>query len=112
MRMDERNTMRLKSEPYDIAILSYARHQLPLLEESISPWESMIYESTSNQKMRMDERNAMLKIRALWHRNSELCPPPAPPVRGEHISLGKHVIGVNFPSKDAYGREEHDAHKI
>ena len=24
MRMDERNTMRLKSEPYDIAILSYA----------------------------------------------------------------------------------------
>ena len=58
MRMDERNTMRLKSVPYDIAILSYARHQLPLLVESISPWESMIYESTSNQKMRMDERNA------------------------------------------------------
>ena len=29
--------MRLESEPYDIAILSYARHQLPLLEESISP---------------------------------------------------------------------------
>ena len=42
MRMDERNTMRIKSEPYDIAILSYARHQLPLLEESISPWESML----------------------------------------------------------------------
>ena len=57
MRMDERNTMRLKSVPYDIAILSYARHQLPLLEESISPWESMLYESTSNQKMLMDERN-------------------------------------------------------
>ena len=29
MRMDERNTMRLKSEPYDIAILSYE------LEESM-----------------------------------------------------------------------------
>ena len=58
MRMDERNTMRLKLEPYDIAILSYARHHLPLLEESISPLESMIFESTSNQKMRMDERNA------------------------------------------------------
>ena len=42
MRMEERNTMRLKSEPYDIAILSYARHQLPLLEESISPWEIML----------------------------------------------------------------------
>ena len=60
MRMDEWNTMRIKSEHYDIAILSYACHQLPLLEESISPRESMIYESTSNQKMRMDERNAML----------------------------------------------------
>ena len=34
--------MRLKSEPYDIAILSYARNQLPLLEESISPWEIML----------------------------------------------------------------------
>ena len=42
MRMEERNTKRLKSEPYDIAILSYARHQLPLLEESISPWEIML----------------------------------------------------------------------
>ena len=42
MRMDERNTMRIKSEPYDIAILCYARHQLPLLVESISPWESML----------------------------------------------------------------------
>ena len=59
MRMEEWNTMRIKSEHYDIAILSYACHQLPLLEESISPRESMIYESTSNQKMRMDERNAM-----------------------------------------------------
>ena len=68
MRMDEWNTMRIKSEPYDIAILSYARHQLPLLVESISPWESMIYESTSNQKMRMDE--SALKIRA----NSERPP--------------------------------------
>ena len=55
--------MRLKSEPYDIAIL-------------------------------------------------KLRPPPAPPVRREHISLGKHVIGVHIHSKDAYGREEHDAHKI
>ena len=51
--MDERNTMRIKSQPYDIVILSYARHQLPLLEESISPLES------STQKMRMDERNTM-----------------------------------------------------
>ena len=42
MRMDERNAKRLKSEPYDIAIPSYARHQLPLLEESISPWGSML----------------------------------------------------------------------
>ena len=42
MRMDERNTMHIKSELYDTAILSYARHQLPLLEESISPWESML----------------------------------------------------------------------
>ena len=42
MRMEERNTMRLKSEPYDIAILSYARQQLILIEESISPWESML----------------------------------------------------------------------
>ena len=42
MGMEERNTMRIKSEPYDIAILSYARHQLPLLEESISPWGSML----------------------------------------------------------------------
>ena len=61
MRMDERNTMHIKSELYDTAILSYARHQLPLLEESISPWE---------------------------------------------------VIGVHIHSKDAHGREEHDAHKI
>ena len=59
MRMDERNTMHIKSEPYDIAILSYARHHLPLLEESISPWESMLSEPTSTQKMRMDERNTM-----------------------------------------------------
>ena len=42
MRMDEWNTMRIRSEPYDFAILSYARHQLPLLVESISPWESML----------------------------------------------------------------------
>ena len=42
MRMDERNTMHIKSELYDPAILSYARHQLPLLEESISPLESML----------------------------------------------------------------------
>ena len=63
MRMDERNMMRIKSEPYDTAILSYARHQLPLLDESISPF-------------------------------------------------GKHVIEVHIHSKDAYGREEHDAHKI
>ena len=42
MRMDERNTKRLKSEPYDIAIPSYARLQLPLLVESITPWESML----------------------------------------------------------------------
>ena len=42
MLMDEMNTKRLKSEPYDIAIPSYARHQLPLLEASISPWESML----------------------------------------------------------------------
>ena len=42
MRMDEKNTKRLKSEPYDIAIPSHARHQLPLLVESISPWESML----------------------------------------------------------------------
>ena len=42
MRMDEGNMMRIKSEPYDTAILSYARHQLPLLEECISPWESML----------------------------------------------------------------------
>ena len=42
MRMDERNTMRIKSELYDGATLSYARPQLPLLEESISPWESML----------------------------------------------------------------------
>ena len=34
--------MRLKSEPYDIAILSYVRHQLPLLEDSISPWGYML----------------------------------------------------------------------
>ena len=40
--MDERNTMRIKSQLYDIAILSYARHKLPLLVESISPWESML----------------------------------------------------------------------
>ena len=61
MRMDERavNTMHIKSEPYDIAILSYARHHLPLLEESISPWESMLSGSTSTQKMHMDERNTM-----------------------------------------------------
>ena len=59
MRMDERNTMRIKSEPYEIANLSYARHQLPLLVESISPWESMLKESTSTQKMRIDERNTM-----------------------------------------------------
>ena len=63
MRMDERNTMHIKSEAYDIAILSYARYQLN-------------------------------------------------PVNGEHISLGKHVIGVHIHSKDAYDREEHDAHKI
>ena len=42
MRMEERNTMRIKSELYDIAILSYARQQLILIEESISPWESML----------------------------------------------------------------------
>ena len=42
MRMDERNTMHIKSELNDIAILSYARHQLPLLVESISAWESML----------------------------------------------------------------------
>ena len=63
--------------------------------------------------MRMDERNTM-------HIESELydtailsyIPPPAPPVSGEHISLAKHVIGVHIHSKDAYRREEHDAHKI
>ena len=42
MRMDERNTMRIKSETHDIAILSCARHQLPLLVESISTLESML----------------------------------------------------------------------
>ena len=42
MRMDERNTMRIKSEPYDTAILSYSRHQLSLLVERISRWESML----------------------------------------------------------------------
>ena len=42
MRIDERNTMRIKSEPYDIAILSYACQQLLLIEESISPWESIL----------------------------------------------------------------------
>ena len=71
MRMEERNTMCLKSEPYDIAILSYARHQLPLLEESISPWGSMLLESTSTQKMRMDERNTM-QIRSKPYENATL----------------------------------------
>ena len=42
MRIDERNTMHIESELFDTAILSYARHQLPLLVESISPWESML----------------------------------------------------------------------
>ena len=42
MRMDERNTMHIKSELYDTTILSYARHKLPLLVESISPWESIL----------------------------------------------------------------------
>ena len=44
--------------------------------------------------------------------NFELRPPLAPLVGGEHISLGKHVIGVHINSKDAYGREKHDALRI
>ena len=36
--------------------------------------------------------------------NSELRPTLGPPVRGEHISLENHVIGVHIHSKDAYGR--------
>ena len=42
MRMDERNTMHIESELYDTANLSYDRQQLLLIEESISPWESML----------------------------------------------------------------------
>ena len=103
--------MRLKSEPYDIAILSYARHQLPLFEH-ITLGKHVIGVHIQSKDAYGREEHDALKIRALWHRNSELRPPPAPPVRGEHISLGKHVIGVHFHSKDAYGREEHDAHKI
>ena len=57
MRMDERNTMHIESELYDTANLSYDRQQLLLIEESISPWESMLKEYTSKQKMRMEERN-------------------------------------------------------
>ena len=40
--MDEKNTMHIRSKPYENAILSYARQQLILIEESISPWESML----------------------------------------------------------------------
>ena len=71
--MDERNTMHIKSEPYDIAILSYARHQLPLIVENISLGKHVIaVQSTSTQKMRMDERNTMhIESEPLRHRNSE-----------------------------------------
>ena len=46
MRMDERNMMRIKSDPYDTAIPSYARHQLPLLEESISHFGKHVIRSS------------------------------------------------------------------
>ena len=42
MRMDGRNTLRIKSELYDTALLSYARHYVPLLEEIIPPWKTML----------------------------------------------------------------------
>ena len=35
-----------------------------------------------------------------------------PPVRGEHISLETHVIGVHVHSKDAYGQRNTLSHKI
>ena len=66
MRMVERNTLRIKSVLYDIALLRYGRHFFPLLEESISPWKTMLYESTSTQKMRMVERNT-LRIKSVLY---------------------------------------------
>ena len=52
----------------------------------------------------MDVRNTLHKIRALRHHKSELRPPLAPIVRGDELSLGKHIIVVHTHSKDAYGR--------
>ena len=113
MRMVERNTLRIKSELYDTELLSYGRNQVPLLEDSISPWKTMLLESTSTQKMRMVERNT-LRIK------SELYD-TAPLSYGRHqvnlleesISPWKnHVIGFHIYSKNAYGREEHAPHKI
>ena len=42
MRMVEMNTLRIKSVLYDIALLSYGRHYVPLLEEIIPPWKTML----------------------------------------------------------------------
>ena len=67
----------------------------------------------STHKMRMDERNAIC-IKSDLYDSASLSKegPLAPPVRGEHVSLGNHVIEVHTHFKDAHGRKEHDVHKI
>ena len=60
----------------------------------------------------MDERNTIRIKTALYDTAIRVTPPLDPPVRGDHLSLGNDVIGVHIHSKDAYGREEHEAHKI
>ena len=65
----------------------------------------------SKEAYRREEYEAHV-IRALRHRSFELTPLIAPPVSGEHISVGNVLIGVHIHTKVAYGEEENNAHKI
>ena len=48
---------------------------------------------------------------ALYDTAIRVTPPLASHVSGEHFSLGNDVKGVHIHTKDAYAREEYEAHK-
>ena len=60
----------------------------------------------------MREKNTRSIKSELYDTAIRVTPPLASPVSGEHISLGNDVIGVHIHTKDAYAREEYEAHKI
>ena len=78
--------MRIKSALYDTAIRVTPPLASHVSGENISLGNDVIGVHILTQDAYAREEYEEHKIRALRHRNSELRPPLAPPLSGEHIS--------------------------